>query len=203
MADDTTDTDASAGVGSDLPDTLDRISTQTANLTISANSFARAMSSAFTRAAADGKGLDSVLRSLAPRLSNMAVTAAFRPLTSALTGGLGSLFGGAGGSLSSGDDSLLAAMNSAQPFASGGVVGTPTYFPRASGLGLAGEAGPEAVMPLARGSDGRLGVAAAGGGGTANVTVQINTPDASSFRRSEAYVTGLIARAVARGQRSL
>ena len=43
----------------------------------------------------------------------------------------------------------------------------------------------------------------ASGGGTTNVTIHIATPDADSFRRSEAYLTGQIARAVARGQRSL
>lgn len=43
-------------------------------------------------------------------------------------------------------------------FADGGVVSGPTIFPMANGLGLMGEAGPEAVMPLKRGSDGRLGV---------------------------------------------
>jgi phage-related minor tail protein len=69
------------------------------------------------------------------------------------------------------------------------------------GVGLAGEAGPEAIMPLKRGPDGRLGVAGAGGGNV--ITVQIATPDAESFRRSETYITGQIARAVARGQRSL
>jgi phage-related minor tail protein len=36
-----------------------------------------------------------------------------------------------------------------------------------------------------------------------NITVQVQTPDLASFRRSEAYLTGQIARAVARGQRSL
>ncbi|RLC97583.1 MAG: phage tail tape measure protein, partial [Chloroflexi bacterium] len=44
------------------------------------------------------------------------------------------------------------------PFAKGGVVNTPTLFPMAKGAGLMGEAGPEAVMPLTRGSDGKLGV---------------------------------------------
>jgi phage-related minor tail protein len=89
------------------------------------------------------------------------------------------------------------------PFASGGVIGAPTYFPLASGgLGLAGEAGPEAIVPLSRGPDGRLGIAG-GGVGAANITVHISTPDPGSFRRSEAYITGQIARAVARGQRSL
>jgi phage-related minor tail protein len=57
-------------------------------------------------------------------------------------------------------------------------------------------------MPLTRGPDGRLGVATSGGGAP-NVTVNIATPDAESFRRSDVYLTGLIARAVARGQRGL
>ena len=51
------------------------------------------------------------------------------------------------------------------PFASGGVFDSPTAFSFGAGrLGVMGEAGPEAVMPLRRGRDGRLGVAAAGGG---------------------------------------
>lgn len=54
------------------------------------------------------------------------------------------------------------------PFANGGVVGSPTLFRFAQGTGLMGEAGPEAIMPLARGRDGRLGVASQGGGGIVN-----------------------------------
>ena len=57
-------------------------------------------------------------------------------------------------------------------------------------------------LPLARGSDGRLGVVGAGGGGTA-VTVNISTPDVESFRRSDAQISTALARAVARGQRGL
>lgn len=51
------------------------------------------------------------------------------------------------------------------PFARGGLVTAPTIFPMANGMGLMGEAGPEAVMPLQRTTDGRLGVAATGGDG--------------------------------------
>ncbi|UBX28468.1 phage tail tape measure protein [Arsenophonus apicola] len=43
------------------------------------------------------------------------------------------------------------------------VVDSPTLFPFAKGIGLMGEAGPEAIMPLTRGRDGSLGVRAVGG----------------------------------------
>jgi hypothetical protein len=58
------------------------------------------------------------------------------------------------------------------PFAKGGVVARPTIFPMANGIGLMGEAGAEAVMPLARDSSGRLGVRSSGGG-TPNVNIHI------------------------------
>ena len=48
---------------------------------------------------------------------------------------------------------------------SSSVVDRPTVFPFAKGVGMMGEAGPEAIMPLRRGSDGKLGVAVANGGG--------------------------------------
>ena len=49
-------------------------------------------------------------------------------------------------------------------------------------MGLMGEAGPEAVMPLKRGSDGKLGVE--GGGGTTNITVNINAIEPQSFAQA-------------------
>lgn len=88
-----------------------------------------------------------------------------------------------------------------RPFASGGVVASPTYFPMAGGLGLMGEAGAEAILPLARGPDGRLGVRGGGAGGGVAITVNIATPDVDGFRRSEAQVAAALARAVARGRR--
>jgi hypothetical protein len=64
------------------------------------------------------------------------------------------------------------------PFASGGVVGSPTTFPMSGGrTGLMGEAGPEAIMPLQRGANGKLGVAVNGGesGTTVNQVINIST----------------------------
>ena len=51
------------------------------------------------------------------------------------------------------------------PFAMGGIVNRPTVFPFAKGVGLMGEAGPEAILPLARGPNGKLGVQGGAGGG--------------------------------------
>lgn len=52
---------------------------------------------------------------------------------------------------------------------SGSVVTGPTLFPFAKGIGLMGEAGAEAILPLKRGSDGKLGVASGGSGVTVNI----------------------------------
>jgi len=61
-----------------------------------------------------------------------------------------------------------------RPFADGGVLSGPTMFPMAGGkTGLMGEAGPEAIMPLKRGANGKLGVQAEGGGGD-NVVIHQN-----------------------------
>jgi len=82
-------------------------------------------------------------------------------LVKSVSGFVGGLFPSANGNVFSGGNVI--------PFANGGVVGSPTMFPMSGGrTGLMGEAGPEAIMPLKRGSDGKLGVEANGGG---NVTV--------------------------------
>jgi phage-related minor tail protein len=182
--------------------TLDSLSLKTKDLTASAGGFARAMSQAFSASVTGGKQFDDVLKSLALRISDLAVRLAFKPLEKSLTAGISSLLSGLTGSVgNSASSSVTAASGAIKPFASGGVIGTPTYFPLlGGGAGLAGEAGPEAIMPLKRGADGRLGVA---GGGGNTINVQIATPDLDNFRRSESYITGQIARAVARGQRSL
>ncbi len=203
----------------EFPDELDkdfgrataRARASTDALGISAASFAKAMSKAFADATTGGKKFDDVLRQLALRLSDMTVAQAFQPLARNLAGGLGDLFGGVFG-----EDTGTRGRRGRAPdaigvmdrfvgltaFAAGGVISTPAYFPLGPGeLGVAGEAGPEAILPLARGRDGRLGVAMSGSG-AANITVHIATPDPDSFRRSEAYITGQIARAVTRGQRS-
>jgi lambda family phage tail tape measure protein len=70
------------------------------------------------------------------------------------------------------------AQNGIQAFARGGIVNKPTVFPFANGIGLMGEAGPEAIMPLRRGRDGNLGVMSSGGG-TTNVVVNVDASGSS------------------------
>jgi phage-related minor tail protein len=181
--------------------TLDSLSLKTKDLTASASGFARAMTQAFSASVTGGKQFDDVLKSLGLRISDLAVRLAFKPLEKSLTSGISSLLSGLTGGVGAGAAKVEAASGAIKPFAAGGVIGTPTYFPLANGgVGLAGEAGPEAIMPLTRGRDGRLGIA---GGGGNTINVQIATPDLDNFRRSESYITGQIARAVARGRRSL
>ena len=81
------------------------------------------------------------------------------------------------------------------PYANGGVVGGPTYFPMSGGnTGLMGEAGPEAIMPLKRGKGGKLGVAAEGGGGvTINQTFAFQANGDDSVKKIIAQAAPKIA----------
>ncbi|MDC7788693.1 phage tail tape measure protein [Rhodoplanes sp. TEM] len=176
------------------------------DMQINAKAFSRTMTDALAGAVSGSKRLDDALKSIVLRLSDLTLKAALTPLTNELAGGLNRLLENSTAGASASLSSLLgvaAAGGAVKPFAAGGVIGTPTYFPLASGgLGLAGEAGPEAIVPLARTADGRLGIAG-GGSGATHVTVNIAAQDVASFRGSEAYLTGRIARAVARGRRGL
>jgi lambda family phage tail tape measure protein len=85
-----------------------------------------------------------------------------------LLGGLGDIFG-----LSFANGGVFA-QNGIQPFARGGIVDKPTLFPFAKGIGLMGEAGPEAILPLRRGANGRLGVESSSEGGSVSVTINVD-----------------------------
>jgi lambda family phage tail tape measure protein len=70
----------------------------------------------------------------------------------------------------------------------GGIVNRPTLFKMASGAGLMGEAGPEAVMPLTRDSKGRLGVSTSGAS-PQNIQVQIINQSGNSVKGTESKAT--------------
>jgi hypothetical protein len=131
----------------------------------------------------DGMKLNDALKTVANTIVDTIYQIALKPVSGAIGGflaqGISSVMGAGmpfanGGAFSQGK---------IMPFARGGIVSSPTTFPIRGGRGLMGEAGPEAIMPLARGPDGRLGVQA-GGGRSVNVVMNITTPDIQGFQRS-------------------
>lgn len=165
------------------------------------SSLSRGLGRAFDGVVFEGLKLSDALKSVAETMAQSVYRIALKPVEDAV-----------GGALSNGLNGLLSglfpfangagfAQGRVMPFARGGVVGQPTLFPMRNGTGLMGESGPEAILPLSRGSDGRLGVQA-GGGRQVHVTVNVTTPDARSFERSRSQIAAQMARALAHGERN-
>jgi phage-related minor tail protein len=153
---------------------------------------------AFDSALRGGAQFGDVLRGLATDLARTGFRDALGPVTTAIGQHAGHALTGAMQGLAASAASGLG--GSVRAFARGGVVDGASAFMSREGLGVMGEAGPEAILPLARGADGRLGVR---GGGGMQVTLNVTTPDAESFARSRPQVAAALARAVARGTRRL
>ncbi|MEQ1887562.1 MAG: phage tail tape measure protein [Alphaproteobacteria bacterium] len=157
---------------------------------------------AFTGAALRGKDLSESFRSVILSLSQRTVRAAANSFSGVVTAGLSGLLGnvlrnGNGNAFSNGR---------VIPLARGGIVSSPAVFPMGGGAtGLMGEAGPEAILPLTRGPDGRLGVRGGDGGAGRAITINFNvtTPDAEGLRRSEAQIAAMLQRVGQRGGRNL
>jgi phage-related minor tail protein len=158
---------------------------------------------AFDGVVFDGMRLSDALKGVAKSIIDTVYGIAIRPVTGALGGLLAQGISGAVGSLMPFEKGGAFSQGRIVPFATGGIVSSPVQFPMRGARGLMGEAGPEAIMPLARGADGRLGVQSGGSGGRpVQVVMNISTPDAQSFQRSQAQVAAQVSRALARGQRN-
>lgn len=163
--------------------------------------FSRGLRRSIDELVFDGEKLSDSLRGLGQSMLNTVYSTAMRPVTNHL-----------GGLLASGVESLISGatpfanggaftQGRVMPFARGGVVSSPVTFPMRGGVGLMGEAGPEAIMPLSRGPDGRLGVRNEGGRAV-SVVVNVSTPDVEGFRRSQSQIAAQVTRALGRGQRN-
>lgn len=159
----------------------------------------RGVSRAIDAIVLDGKSLSDALGGIAQSMIGASYRAAANPVKNHLSGmvmqGMTHLLPFA--------DGASFAQGRVMPFADGGVISGPTTFPMRGGVGLMGEAGPEAIMPLARGTDGKLGVRAGGGGRPVNVVMNISTPDVQGFRRSQSQIAARMGRVLGAGQRNL
>ena len=194
MADDTLNTRA---LGTDLGARLKDF----AALEAAAGSFSKALTTGLKSAVLQGRSLDDTLKQVALRLSGAALEASLKPLVSLIENLAGSLAGTTGNLFGQLLGLTGYAKGGVVPFASGGVVATPSYFPLGNGgLGVMGEAGAEAILPLGRTADGSLGVR--GGGGSVNVTFNVTTPDVPGSQRSQSQIAAQAQRLLARGQRN-
>jgi len=162
-------------------------------------SFGTQLTGALKSAAISGQQLDDVLRQIGLNLASMALDQGLQPLQKLASSMFSKLFGGLADIVPFAKGGVPGRV---APFASGGVVSAPSLFPMGRNIGLMGEAGAEAILPLQRSADGRLGVAASGGGAPVNIVFNVTTQDAASFRKSEAQIAGMLARAVSRGART-
>lgn len=187
---------------------LSEFETQLADLAKLSQRFSASMAQAFADATLKGNSFGATLRTLALRLSELTLKSVMSPLTDQLGSGLAGLLGDPGSfSMPLGfakGGAFARATSLPVPFADGGVIASPVTFPLSDArTGLAGEAGPEAILPLTRAADGSLGVRAAGDAAPIAVTFNVTATDAESFRRSESQIAALLARAVSQGQRNL
>ncbi len=177
-------------ISDDLSRELSDIGIELERIDDLASGVGKTLSSSLRSAITDGKSFKSVLGSIAESFADIALKAAFRPVETLASGLISSLFAASD-----------TALGTVKPFAKGGVLSAPAYFPLNGGLGLAGEAGPEAVLPLARGSDGRLGVASSASA-PISISLNVTARDAGSFVGAEAEVSAMLLRAVKRGTRA-
>lgn len=157
---------------------------------------------AFDGVVLDGMNLSDALGVLKSSMISTAYSAAIKPVTEHFGGMLANGIGGLVQGLLPFADGGSFSQGRVMPFANGGVISGPTTFPMRGGTGLMGEAGPEAIMPLARGPDGKLGVRSGGGGQAVSVVMNISTPDVQGFRRSQSQIAAQMSRALGRGNRN-
>jgi phage-related minor tail protein len=191
-----------AAFSSTLASVRDSLGQTTRDLGDLRTGFASGLRSAIDGLVIDGDRLSDALKGVGRTMVDTVYKAAMKPVTDQLGGLLSQGLNGAVSSLMPFASGGAFSQGRVMPFAKGGVVSQATSFPMRGGTGLMGEAGPEAIMPLSRGPDGRLGVRAEGSARTPQVTINVTTPDVAGFRRSQSQIAAEMSRLLGRGARN-
>jgi len=178
--------------------TVDRLST---DVSVLSGGFSRGLKTAVDGLVDGSFTLGEALKGLRQTMLDTVYDAAVTPVTEHVGGLLSQAVGGLMNAFLPFADGGAFSQGRVMPFANGGVVSGPTSFAMRGGAGLMGEAGPEAIMPLSRGADGRLGVQAQGNARPINVTMNVTTPDVAGFERSRGQIAAQVSRAIASGKR--
>lgn len=196
---------AAANMAAGFDSELQRVRASLSSTGRDVNSLERGLSKGLRRAfdgvAFDGMKLSDALETVAQSMIQTTYSAAMKPVANHFGGLLAKGVNGLVEGILPFADGASFSQGRVTPFANGGVVSGPTSFPMRGGMGLMGEAGPEAIMPLARGADGKLGVRSAGGQAV-NVVMNITTPDVQGFNRSQGQIAAQMSRALGRGNRN-
>ena len=149
---------------------LERTSQEADTLKDVVDAVGQSFLNAFEGAIQRGESLGDVLKGLIVDLAEIALRAAGNAFIESFLSGFGGIFGGGGGGAFSTPTVFTAQGAAFKPggvmarnikrYARGGIVDSPEAFAFAHGLGVMGEAGPEAILPLARLASGELGVKA-------------------------------------------
>lgn len=171
-----------------------------------ASGFESASQNLLTGMSTLGGAFTSFAESVANQVLQQTVT---KPAGEAVGSGLASFFSSdsgdagaasGGGSWGSAKGNVFGRRGLMRQFAGGGIFGQPTLFGYGAGnLGIMGEAGPEAVMPLKRGADGKLGVQSRGGAQSTVINVNVSgVQDSKGMRQSAKQVAKSVDRSISR-----
>ncbi|WP_238370580.1 phage tail tape measure protein [Heliomarina baculiformis] len=189
-----------AGFDSELQRMRESLAATGADVAVLERGLSKGLRRAFDGVVFDGMKLSDALETMARSMVQTSYSAAMRPVTNHFGGlmakGVNSIVEG----LLPFENGAAFSQGRVMPFALGGIISGATTFPMRGGIGLMGESGPEAIMPLARGADGKLGVK--GGGSSVNVVMNITTPDVQGFQRSQGQIAAQMGRALGRGNRN-
>lgn len=162
--------------------------------------------------------LSDIAKIIAQEMRSQILGSILKPLASAAWGGLTSAFGSSAAASTAGTVGGIN-MNNASlqnlKLANGGVVSgagisahsgtivsSPTVFPFAKGVGLMGEAGPEAILPLKRNAQGKLGISAENTGHSNNnlynITVNVEAKQGESASQFGDRAAQAIIRSIAK-----